>query len=271
MVAAVASDPGSTRPLLSLDGVSKAFGGVRAADAVSLDLEEGAMLCVVGPNGCGKTTLFNLITGAVRPDAGTIRFDGGPAGAGGPVTAARRGILRKFQVPAVFDEMTPREAVALAQSSPAARARPAGTGTGGLADDPDALLAAVGLADRADTPSHALPHGARQWLEIALVLACRPRLMLLDEPTAGMTRAETRAAADLLRRLQDETGVTTILIEHDMAFVERLDRPVAVMIRGRLVAHGSYREVAAQPAVREAYLGAAAPAPAPVPEPAGRA
>ncbi len=252
---------------LTLSGVRKSFGGVRAADGIDLEIGPQDLLCVVGPNGCGKTTLFNLVTGLLRPDDGAIRFGTADLTRLAPTAIAALGVGRKFQVPSVFDELSVADNLRVAAVSPAALAATDGTRaalaaaathkSGGSTED---LLATVGLAERAADPAEALSHGEKQWLEIAMVLACRPRLLLLDEPTAGMTRAETLATAELVKRLHAAGGVAVVLIEHDMHFVAALDCPVAVMIRGRLVARGSFQEVGRLPEVREAYLGGSADA-----------
>lgn len=240
---------------LILRSVDKAFGGVRAADGIDLEIGPRDLLCVVGPNGCGKTTLFNLIAGLLRPDAGSIVFGEADLTRLAPTAIAARGIGRKFQVPSVFDDLSVADNLRVASVSPAALAA-----SDSAAETPEDLLAEVGLSDRAAVPAHTLSHGEKQWLEIAMVLACRPRLLLLDEPTAGMTRAETLATAALVKRLHASGRVAVVLIEHDMHFVAALDCPVAVMIRGRLVARGSFQEVGRLPEVREAYLGASADA-----------
>lgn len=239
---------------LAIERLNKSFGGVRAADDIALTVAPGEMLCLVGPNGCGKTTLFNMITGFLRPDSGSILFGGRDLTHGDPIEIARSGIARKFQVPSVFGDLSVRENLDVALHAPGR------LGAGPAAerhDDIPGILDQVGLADVAGAPARTLSHGQKQWLEIAMVLALQPRLMLLDEPTAGMTRAETLASVDLIRALHAESGTAMILIEHDMGFVEALGCPVAVMLQGRIVAAGPFDSVSALPEVREAYLGTA--------------
>ena len=246
----IAVDPGSPAPFLEVVGLAKEFGGVRAVDGLDLTLDAGAVLSIIGPNGCGKTTLFNLLTGQLAPTAGRIRFEGRDIAGLPPHRVAEAGIVRKFQVPSVFPALSVAENLRTALAAPAAR-------RGAHRLDPAALLRLVDLEAAADTVAGELAHGAKQWLELAMVVAAGPRLLLLDEPTAGMTRPESEATVRLIRRLRDETGTAAIVIEHDMAVVETLSAPVAVMIAGRIVAHGDYAAVRADPAVRAAYFGKA--------------
>ena len=234
----------SPAPFLAIDGLVMAFGGVRAVDGVSLTMGAGEMRAVIGPNGCGKTTLFNLITGVLTPTAGHISFRGRRIDGQSPSRVARAGIVRKFQVPSVFAELTVAENLAVA-----AAVRPRG---GRAAGD---LLALTGLAGRARETAGALSHGEAQWLELAMVLATGPSLVLLDEPAAGMTRTEKERTVAILSEVRHATGVALIVIEHDMHFVGALDCRVEVMMDGRLIAGGSLADVRGDPRVREGYLG----------------
>lgn len=235
--------------LLEVAGVEKDFGGVRAADGLSLTLAAGEMLCLIGPNGCGKTTLFNLITGALKADGGSLRFAGEDLAGREPYEIARLGMLRKFQVPGIYPDLSVAENLTVAT---------VGSGEEGTARL-DELLALARLEGKRDLAAGTLAHGEKQWLEIAMVLARRPRLLLLDEPTNGMTAAETAATVALIRDLHDRFGCAVLVIEHDMGFVRDLACPVALMVHGRIVRRGGYQALQADPLVREVYLGATEP------------
>jgi ABC-type uncharacterized transport system ATPase subunit len=240
--------------LLELRGLYKRFGGLVAVGGVDLALGRGELQALVGPNGCGKSTLFNLITGDLTPTAGSVHFAGHDVTGLPPHRIARLGIGRKFQVPAVFDELTVAQNLALP-----------GWRGGGLATlraaDPkpaSAQLRRLELEDKQDQLAGALSHGERQWLELGMLLAQGPELLLLDEPTAGMTAAETQATAVLIRELVAERALAVLVIEHDVGFVENLACPVTVMAKGRILISGSFAAVRADPRVRELYFGRAA-------------
>lgn len=247
-------------PVLELAGVSKRFGGLVVLDRLDLTLQREAMTCILGPNGCGKTTLFNVITGALPPDGGEVRINGESVGGLPPYRISRKGVVRKFQVPGIYPELTVAENLEVPLAA-------AGRGNGPLHllfSRPDAgadaerrieLLDLCGLAAKADAPVSSLAHGERQRLEIAMLLARGSDLLLLDEPTAGMSAAETRAVAELLVRLRSEHRKSVLVIEHDMGFVRELGCPVVVMVRGRVIATGDYETVSKDPAVVASYLG----------------
>ncbi len=232
--------------MLTLTSLSKSFGGVRAVRDVSLTLGPSEMLAIIGPNGCGKTTLFNLITGTLVPDRGDVLFDGQRLNGLSLHAIARLGVVRKFQVPSVFLGLDVRDNLRAAI--------PPGSSETALAP----IIEETGLAALAEHPASALSHGQKQWLELAMCLATRPKLLLLDEPAAGMTRTEKQETVRLMHRLRDRLGIAAILIEHDMDFVEALECPVAVMMEGAVIASGSFAEIRADARVRQAYFGKAA-------------
>jgi urea transport system ATP-binding protein len=237
--------------LLEIEGLRKDFGGLAAVDGVDFALEEGTLHALVGPNGCGKSTLFNLITGAIAPSGGRVRFAGENI-TGWPVhRIARAGIGRKFQVPAVFDELTVLENLCLPRWS---KERLPLLARADLTAGEE--LARVRLAGKEAMRAGALSHGERQWLEIGMLLAANARLLLLDEPTAGMTQAETVATAGLIRSVAK--SATVLVIEHDIGFIEALGCPVSVMARGRILCSGSFAEIRGDARVRELYFGRAA-------------
>jgi len=243
-------------PLLEIRDVTKTFGGVRVLNGINLSIDSGEVLCLIGPNGCGKTTLFNIITGAFAPTSGQVFSDGDDITGLPPHRIARRGIARKFQVPGIYPSLSVFENLEISVVSAAAHRRPLGLLLANLGTDPPInMLQPFGLADCAWTTAGSLAHGQKQWLEIAMLLANKPRLLLLDEPTAGMTPAETAATADLITSIRKQSGIAVLVIEHDMHFVRRLDCPVVVMIRGTVFRRGFYAEVQADPTVRNAYLG----------------
>ncbi len=241
------------KPILSLENVHKDFGGVSAVNGMDLSLMPGELRALVGPNGCGKSTLFNLITGVLRPSSGCIRLDGIDIAGLAPHRIARLGVGRKFQVPAVFGELT------VAQNLDLGRGAADRWGPDALGGDADAdLVERIHLAKRISHPAAVLSHGERQWLEIGMVLAARPRLLLLDEPTAGMTGPETATTVDLIRDVASAGDVTILVIEHDTGFLERLDCQVTVMAKGRVLTSGAYGAIRGDADVRALYFGAGA-------------
>ena len=229
--------------LLQLSDLTKNFDGLRAVDGFSLDIPEGSLNALVGPNGCGKSTLFNLITGVLKPDAGQVIFRGQEITGWPPHRIARLGIGRKFQVPAIFEEMTVRENLTVAAKRSGARA------------PIDHILERIKLADRQDISGGELAHGQKQWLEIGLLLAQAPSLILLDEPTAGMTGAETKATADLIRTINQDQGITVLVIEHDMGFIEYLGCPLNVMSKGKILKSGNFTDIRNDAEVKALYFG----------------
>jgi branched-chain amino acid transport system ATP-binding protein len=244
--------------LLSLDGVSRSFGGLRAVDDVSLALPPGARHGLIGPNGAGKSTLFKLITGSERVSSGVIHFAGEDVTSTREHVRARRGIAQTVQHSQRFVRLTCRENVALAlhrrdggATRPFPRRRPA------LMRTVDELLERTGLGDRRSDPVSALSHGERRQLEVAIALGCSPRLLLLDEPAAGMSAAETDRLADTIAGLDDD--LTVLVIEHDLEFVFRVATTVTVLHLGSVIESGPSDQVRASTEVARVYLGGADP------------
>jgi urea transport system ATP-binding protein len=243
--------------LLAVDGVTVDYSGFKALDGFSLTLNRGERRVVIGPNGAGKSTLCDTIIGRVRPSAGRIVFRGEQIQALPEQTIVARGICRKFQAPGVLPSLTVRDNLALAARTDRRWWKSFGTGIPAHEREAvDEALERVGLTARADIPAGTLAHGEKQWLEIAMVLATRAELILLDEPTAGMGPAETRRTAELIHALGPDR--TVLVIDHDMSFVEQLAAPVTVMHQGRFLKQGSLAEVRADPQVAAVYLGHAA-------------
>jgi branched-chain amino acid transport system ATP-binding protein len=245
-----------TEPLLAVRGLCKAFGALVVTDKLDFDIARGETLAIIGPNGAGKSTLVAQLAGDVRPDAGAIEFAGRSIVHAPADVRARLGIARSFQITTIVPSFSAAANVALAVQSRTATAmrfwQPARTDAR-LSEPARAALERVGLAARAGVRASELSHGEARVLEIAMALACRPVLLLLDEPMAGMGHDESRAMIALLRTLKTET--TMLLIEHDMDAVAQLADRVMVLVGGRAVATGAYDDVRRDPVVRDAYLG----------------
>jgi branched-chain amino acid transport system ATP-binding protein len=243
-------------PLLQIEGVSKRFGGVVASDAISLAVPEGELHAIIGPNGAGKTTLIGQLAGEIASDAGRIRFAGRDI-TGLPIfLRSQLGLARSFQVTSLFLDFTTIENVALAVQAHAGHSfrfwRPAYKEPE-LREPARAALARVGLAGRADAPVANLSHGEHRQLEIAMALATSPRMLLLDEPMAGMGPEESARMVRMLRELKRE--LTILLIEHDMEAVFALADRITVLVYGRIIASGAPEAIRSDPQVRQAYLG----------------
>ena len=242
--------------MLETRDLVKEFAGFRAVNGVSLTLDDGRVHALVGPNGAGKTTLFNLLTGFLQPTSGEIRLFDEDVTRLRPDRIARRGVARSFQITSLFEQLTVLEHVLLALQSGTGVGMRFWSGEGALHRfEPRAreLLEEVALAHLADRPASSLPYGQKRALEIALALALSPRLLLLDEPTAGMSLEDVRRTIDLVRRVRADR--TVLLVEHNMGVVAELAERVVVMQAGRIIADGPYETVRHDPAVITAYLG----------------
>ncbi|GAA4332906.1 ABC transporter ATP-binding protein [Pigmentiphaga soli] len=256
-----AATPGAAAPALHVDRLGKRYGDFTALSDVTLTVPPGARHALIGPNGAGKTTLIDLLSGLARPSAGTIRLGDDDITALPAERRARLGIVRTFQVNALFPLLTPFEAASLAVAErqglgrvwwrPLAR-------YGAIADEAHEWLARFGLAAHARTPTAALPYGRQRLLEIVLALAARPRILLLDEPAAGIPAGESAGLFDALGALPAD--MTVLLIEHDMDLVFRFARRITVLAGGAVLADGTPADIAADARVQEAYLGTSVPA-----------
>ena len=247
-------------PLLEVRSLSLRFGALRAVDDVSMQVVRGGITSLIGPNGAGKSTLFNLISGALRPSSGTVLFDGVDVTGWSPHKLLRAGLARSFQITNLFVDLTVRENLRLAAQvleSGWLALRPLAASHRALARANE-LLEEFGLTHRATDLAGALSHGEQRRLEIAVALACRPRLLLLDEPTQGMSHADTADTAALIKRLAG--SVSIVLVEHDVGLVMDVSDHVVVLTQGKKLAEGAPATVRADPRVQAAYFGDAAPA-----------
>ena len=244
-------------PILSVKGISVQFGALKAVQDVSFEAQPGKITAVIGPNGAGKSSLFNLISGAIRPSSGSVRFDGEDVTGRAPHQLLRYGLSRSFQITNLFFELPVRENLRLAAQfleqgrglfRPLARSQTAAARV-------DELLEQFDLRNKADELAGYLSHGEQRRLEIAVSLASRPRMLLLDEPTQGMSHGDTRETEALIRGLSHNHGLSILLVEHDVDLVMQLSDFVVVMHQGQKLAEGTPAQVRANPAVQAAYFG----------------
>jgi len=242
--------------MLSVRGLRKVFGGVRAVDDVSLDLRRGEIRALIGPNGAGKTTFFNMLTGQLRPDAGEVRLHGERISGLPPYAIWRRGVSRTFQITATFATLSVLENVQVARLSAARRSLTLFRNARRLETErARALLSRVGLAAEAPRPAGILAYGDLKKLELAVALANDPAVLLLDEPTAGMASAERGELMRLVVSIARAGGQTVLFTEHDMDVVWSAADRVLVLHQGRVIAEGTPGEVRADPTVQQVYLG----------------
>jgi branched-chain amino acid transport system ATP-binding protein len=242
--------------VLEVAGLSKSFGGFRAVSDVNLTVETQQIAAVIGPNGAGKSTLFNLITGHLRPDSGSVRLDGRDITGAPPYHICRMGIGRSFQRTNIFPQLTVFENL---QAAFLVHHRRGGNfwlrSEELYRDDTAALLASIGLAGEAATVAGTLSYGNQKQLELGLALASDPAMLLLDEPTAGMSASETHETIRLLEKIAAERALTLLFTEHDMEVVFSIAQKIAVLHQGRIIAEGAPADVRNDPEVRRVYLG----------------
>ncbi len=242
--------------MLEVRGLSKSFGGFLAVNKATLDVSKGEIVAVIGPNGAGKTTLFNLVTGILKPDEGQVIFKGEEITGLPAHKTCKKGITRSFQVVNIFSRLTVFENVRISVLSQQGKTyhwfRPSREFAN---EETGEILESVGLINKKDNVCGALSHGDQKVLEIAIALAGKPELLILDEPTAGMSPEETARCIDLIKRLSQNLGLTILFCEHDMELVFAIARRIMVMVRGSTIVQGLPEEVRCNQQVQDAYLG----------------
>lgn len=232
--------------ILELEHASKHFGGLKAVEDVDLQIEEGSLHCLIGPNGAGKTTIFKLIMGIYPPTAGKIIFDGRDITKMPTYQRVREGISIKMQVPGVYLDLSLYDNIRIAVQQYVKYS--------GIDQEIERLVKLVGIQDIGNPLVRNMPHGQQQWLEIAMSLASRPKLLLLDEPAAGLGPEETEFTADIVKRINQQ-GISVIFIDHDMDFVSKIARRITVLHYGKIFAEGTFEEIHKNKEVADIYLG----------------
>jgi branched-chain amino acid transport system ATP-binding protein len=254
-----ARDTGASAPgLIEIDGLTKRYGALVAVDNVSMKVADGEVRAVIGPNGAGKTTLFHLITGVVKPTTGRVRFAGHDITGRTAHQVCQRGLSRTFQLTSLFPEMSARDnAMLAAQARHPRRWQPFGGGRifAQARSTGDVALEQLGLTDVANRPAGLLSHGDQRLLEVAMAMAQEPKVLLLDEPTQGLSVEETAQAVATLAAFLERARITVLLVEHDMEVVFQLAHKITVLHRGGVIADGTPAAVKADARVQEAYLG----------------
>lgn len=242
--------------MLQVETLRKSFDGFKAVDGANLNVEKGELVAVIGPNGAGKTTLFNLITGQLKPDGGRVVFKGEDIAGLAPYQVCKKGIARSFQVVNIFPRLTVFENVQVAVFSQQRKSTTLFSPARKMAtNETNSILESVGLLDKAGDTSGSLSHGDQKVLEIAMALGNRPELLILDEPTAGMSPEETSATMELIKRLASTQGLTILFCEHDIEVVFSIAQRIMVMHQGRTIIQGGPDEVRSNKEVQDAYLG----------------
>lgn len=247
--------------VLHIRNVDKTFGGLQALSNVNLEIEEGKIHAIIGPNGAGKSTLLNVCIGRLEPTSGTVTFDGEVITGKAPHEINQAGVVRVFQTPEIFPELSIMENVmipAFARRDGAFRFNPFSIlgDESGIREEAEHVLKDMGLLEQKDHHAGSMSRGDKRRLELAMGLVQHPRLLLLDEPTAGMSRADTNATIDTLKRIK-ERGMTKVIIEHDMHVVFSLADTISVLAQGAIIAQGEPDDIRGNPKVQEAYLGGA--------------
>jgi branched-chain amino acid transport system ATP-binding protein len=262
----LAAEAGNGRALLEVEGVVKRYGGIQAVDGAGFEVAERSVTALIGPNGAGKTTLFNLVTGFASPDRGSVRFDGEEVARQPAYAIARRGMVRTFQLTRALAAMPVLDNMMLAAPEQPGerlrnvllRPRAVRAREREVREQAEELLEVFGLREKTDDYAGTLSGGQRKLLELARALMARPRMLLLDEPMAGINPTLGRRLLDHIQRLRSEEGVTFLFVEHDMEVVMNHSDRVVVMAEGRVIAEGEPHEVRGDPAVVDAYLGSPA-------------